>query len=130
MITIFITCSVTEELSNFVLHVLVLAAFRSKWKSTQARKEYTETFSLSKWQAMDKKEQKCHSVSNCVACVVQHSDLQAAIPLKPVFMGENEENTYGPVKKVTERAFAQTHFSKFNSLLPLVNHSLKWPLTT
>ena len=99
----------TKKQSRFDRHVKkVLAAFRSKWHPTQARIQYIETFSLEKW----------HSISNCIACAMNHEDLQAAIPLKPIFNYKGEENCYGASKKVatvTEKEFVKTHFEKFNS---------------
>ena len=77
----------------------VLTAFLSKWYPPEARKDYLDTFSLEKWQSMDKATQKSHSVSNCIACAVQHAQLQSSIPLKPVFIGKNDENVYGPFNK-------------------------------
>ena len=65
---------------------------------------------------MDKATQKSHSVSNCIACAVQHARLQNTIPLKPVFNGGNNVNLYGSFKQVSEKEFARTQFGKFNAL--------------
>ena len=67
---------------------------------------------------MDQLSQNDHSISNCIACAMNHEDLQAAIPLKPIFNYKDEENCYGASKKVatvTEKEFVKTHFEKFNS---------------
>lgn len=94
----------------------VIAAFNSKWHPVEDRSEYIKTFSLAKWQKMDKKSQRSHSVSNCIACAVEHTELQQAMPLRPLFRCENEENLHGPLEQVSAKEFARAHFDKINSL--------------
>ena len=65
---------------------------------------------------MDKEKLLSHSVSNCIACAVEHTELQQAMPLRPLFRGENEENLYGPLEQVSAKEFARTHYDKINSL--------------
>ena len=96
-----------------------LAAFNSKWHPSQARKEYIETFSLQKWEALPDTTKKAHSISNCIACSLHHNSLQAAIPLKPLFVyntSDNVENIQNSSnEKVTGKQFVQRHYQQFNS---------------
>ena len=65
---------------------------------------------------MDQQTQSRHSVSNCMACAVQHSKLQQSMPMRPVFEPENKENFNGPYKQVSGKQFARAHFDKINPL--------------
>ena len=79
--------------------------------SPTSSKKNIETFSLEKWQQPDPISQKRHSVSECIACAVNHTELQTAIPPKPVFNNENKElNSHGASKNMTEKEFANTLF--------------------
>ena len=57
---------------------------------------------------MDQQTQSRHSVSNCMACAVQHSKLQQSMPMRPVLSQK--------IKKIL-----MVHTNKFqeNSLLEL-----------
>ena len=81
------------RMSNFERSLKnVLAAFRAKWHPQEAKWKYLDTFSLEKWEKLDKNTKSDHSVSNCIVCSVQHNELQKAMPMRPLFEPENEEN--------------------------------------
>jgi hypothetical protein len=112
----FITVNATTPSKFDRMVKKVIAAFNSKWHPVEDRSEYIKTFSLAKWQKMDKKSQQSHSVSNCIACAVEHTELQQAMPLRPLFRCENEENLHGPLEQVSAKEFARAHYDKINSL--------------
>ena len=98
----------------------ILAAFNAKWYPKQARQEYITTFSLEKWKALPDPVKKSHSISKCVACSIEHSSLQTAMPLKPLFVynvptQSNFEKQGNSVDKLTGKQFVQQHYKQFDS---------------
>ena len=59
--------------------------FHKKWHTTTKRVEYTNTFSLNNWKALDDADKSKHTLSNCDACFNQHEDLQRSFPGKPLY---------------------------------------------
>ena len=78
------------------------------------------TFSLQKWKALPDTIKKAHSISKCIACSIEHSSLQTAIPLKPLFVYNaptqcNIEDQGNSVDKLTGKQFVQRHYKQFDS---------------
>lgn len=58
----------------------VLDSFKARWKSQCKREEYLMTFTTKRWRKLTAAEKAAHSLQNCMACAVQHADLQHAFP--------------------------------------------------
>ena len=63
----------------------ILKGFATKWHPHNARKEYEQHFSISKWNALSAADKSSHTLSNCTACFTQFYDQQKQFPLKPIF---------------------------------------------
>ena len=107
----------TGRMSTFERYVeSVVAAFNAKWHPYEARQKYLDKFSLAQWEKLDKNTKSSHSASKCIVCAVQNTELQHAMPMRPHFEAENEENLYGPLEKLSAKRFAKTKYDKINSL--------------
>ena len=58
----------------------VLDAFASKWKSQCKHQEYLMTFTTQRWRKLAAAEKARHTLEKCVACAIQHGQLQEAFP--------------------------------------------------
>lgn len=65
----------------------VLDAFKTRWKSQCKRDEYLMAFTIKRWRKLAAAEKATHSLEKCMACAVQHADLQEAFP-GPTFKPE------------------------------------------
>lgn len=65
----------------------VLDAFALKWKSASKRQDYLMTFTTQKWKKLAATERTRHTLENCMACAIQHAQLQESFP-GPTFKGD------------------------------------------
>lgn len=82
----FFTATTTKRLPKFEDRceaVLDAFAFRN-WKSQCKRQEYLMTFTLQRWRKLTAAEKARHSLQKCMACAIQHGQLQEAF-LGPTF---------------------------------------------
>ena len=58
----------------------ILNAFAMKWKSSCKRHDYLMTLTTQKWRKLTAQERTRHTLENCMACAIQHAQLQECFP--------------------------------------------------
>ena len=58
----------------------VLNAFSMKWKSSCKCQYYIMTFTTQRWRKLTVNEKARHTLKNCIACAIQHAQLQGSFP--------------------------------------------------
>ena len=58
----------------------VLNAFSMKWKSSCKCQYYIMTFTTKRWRKLTVNEKARHTLKNCIACAIQHAQLQGSFP--------------------------------------------------
>ena len=118
----FFTASSSKKPSLFDVRCeAVLDAFRKKWKSQCKRKEYLMTFTIQKWRRLTAEQKAKHSMQNCMACTMQHANLQEAFP-GPTFR-LTLDSVYKTARPEDEREVTRTAL-KYMNIHHKVSHSL------
>ena len=100
----------------------VLNVFKAKWRSQCKREEYLMTFSMQKWRRLTAQQKARHSMQNCMACAIQHANLQEAFP-GPTFR-PTLDSVYKTACAKDEREVTRTVLTHVNP-----HHEVTYPST-
>lgn len=93
----------------------MLNAFSMKWKSSCKRHDYLMTFATERWRKLTAKERARHTLENCIACAIQHAQLQESFP-GPTFKADLESMySTASTKKSEEKEITRQALHYVNS---------------
>lgn len=100
----------------------IFQVFSTRWVTTEARREYIETFCFTKWHNLTDEQRKAHTITECVACASQYPEIQANFPLKPAYELSVVENvppsTVDSISRTrySVKRFLKEDFAEFNDI--------------
>ena len=82
--------------------------------------KYIEIFCFISWQSLTDEQRKAHTITKCVSCATQNPNLQANLPLKPVYILNDVESILLsdsiPRAQCSVKTFLKKDFAKFNEI--------------